>query len=129
MDLHRFGPAREKREKIYFSQVFTILHVKSFVQNIKTRLRWGRMINSDHLPATPGSFLMNFFFLGTSWLEISSKGCIKRGKCHFTAKIVHIIFKNARKNDLTLELLLELGQIKTGKWTEGERRRKHKCIV
>ena len=47
----------------------------------------------------------------------------------FTAKIVQLVLKKARQKNLTLELLLDLGQMKSGKWTGGERRRKHNCIV
>ena len=47
----------------------------------------------------------------------------------FTAKNVHIIFEKSKKKEFILGFDVGIGQIKSGKWTGGERRRKHNCIV
>ena len=76
----------KKKKKIYFSQVFTILLVKSFVQNTRQRLRWGRMIITDRLPATPGSSCCFSSFLALLDVIFDSKCNITRGEMPFTAK-------------------------------------------
>ena len=85
---------------------------------------WSRMINFDHLPATPWFFLINFFFLGTrSFLSCTiSYFRSLEGKCHLQPKIVPIIFEKARKKNSIFFLLLELRQMKSCKWTGTERR-------
>ena len=52
-----------------------------------------------------------------------------RGEMPFTAKIVHITFLKNKKRELNLGFDVGIGQIKSGKWTGGERRRKHSFIV
>ena len=47
----------------------------------------------------------------------------------FTAKILQLFFEKSKKKNLTFELLLDLGHMRSGKRTRGERRRKHNCIV
>merc|ERR1712208_134204 len=75
-------------------------------------------------------FLINFFFLGTrSFLSCTiSYFRSLEGKCHLQPKIVPIIFEKARKKNSIFFLLLELGQMKSGKWTRTGGRRKHILI-
>ena len=48
----------------------------------------------------------------------------REGKCHCTAQKCYDIFeKSSGKKNLILNLLLDLGQIKSGKWTRGDRRK------
>ena len=54
---------------------------------------------------------------------------VLRGNAILQRKIDQIIFEKRKKKYLVLTLLFDLGQIKSGKWTGGERRRKHNCIV
>ena len=88
---------RERREDI-FSQVFTMIHIKSFVQNIQTKTEM-----EPHDQFWPSScdtlILLDQFLLSWhSFLSCSISYVVSReGKCHLQPKIVHIIFKKARK--------------------------------
>ena len=87
----------ERREDI-FSQVFTMIHIKSFVQNIQTKTEM-----EPHDQFWPSScdtlILLDQFLLSWhSFLSCSISYVVSReGKCHLQPKIVHIIFKKARK--------------------------------
>ena len=98
-ELHQLVYMVEKREeKIYFSQVFTMIHIKSFVQNIQTKTEM-----EPHDQFWPSScdtlILLDQFLLSWhSFLSCSISYVVSReGKCHLQPKIVHIIFKKARK--------------------------------
>ena len=86
-----------EREDI-FSQVFTMIHIKSFVQNIQTKTEM-----EPHDQFWPSScdtlILLDQFLLSWhSFLSCSISYVVSReGKCHLQPKIVHIIFKKARK--------------------------------
>ena len=53
---------------------------------------------------------------------------LTKGKCNLQLKLFNCFWKSKKKN-LTFELLLDLGHMRSGKRTRGERRRKHNCIV
>ena len=81
-----------EREKIYFSQALRIIHI-SHLFKIN---RWGRMVNTDHLPTTPGSFFCSSFL---TFLEHDSiaNSYLTKGEMPFTAKIVQLFLKKVRK--------------------------------
>ena len=54
---------------------------------------------------------------------------LKRGNAIYSQKMFTLFLKKQEKKNLTLNLLLELGQIESDKWTGEERRRKHSCVV
>ena len=57
-----------------------------------------------------------------------ANSCLTKGKCHLQLKLFNYFWKNQEK-EFNLELLLDLGHMRSGKRTRGERRRKHNCIV
>ena len=90
---------REEREDI-FSQVFTMIHIKSFVQNIQTKTEM-----EPHDQFWPSScdtlILLDQFLLSWhSFLSCSISYVVSReGKCHLQPKIVHIIFKKSKEKN------------------------------
>ena len=120
---------REKREKIYFPKSLQWYILSHLFKIYRQRLRWSRMINFDHLPATPWFFLINFFFLGTPFCHVQCHMlCHERGNAIYSQKLFTLFLKKQGK-EFNFHLLLELGQMKSGKRTRWERRRKYNCIV
>ena len=119
----------EREEKIYFPKSLQWYILSHLFKIYRQRLRWSRMINFDHLPATPWFFLINFFFLGTPFCHVQYHMlCHERGNAIYSQKLFTLFLKKQGK-EFNFHLLLEFGQMKSGKRTRGERRRKHNCIV
>ena len=119
----------KRREKIYFPKSLQWYILSHLFKIYRQRLRWSRMINFDHLPATPWFFLINFFFLGTPFCHVQYHMlCHERGNAIYSQKLFTLFLKKQGK-EFNFHLLLEFGQMKSGKRTRGERRRKHNCIV
>ena len=70
-------------------------------------------------------FLLSWHFLTSCSI---ANVVLLEGKCHLQQKIDPIIFEKARKKNSIFFLLLELGQMKSGKWTRTGGRRKHILI-
>ena len=110
----------EREREDIFSQVFTMLHNRSFVQNVHTKT--GMEPHDQFWPSSCDTLILldQFLLSWHSFLSCTISYFVSlEGKCHLQPKI---IFEKARKKNSIFFLLLELKQMKSCKWTGTERR-------